>query len=269
MTIEFNFPDNVIAICFDFDGVKVQLDKRGEDSYEINIYDPENRFCDGKLPVNYTYLNTNRIHCEEYPDIWWCCGIHDIFGSGDIINGSRYESEHINIILQAIQNGLDELERLNKPEIIKIGNVTITKQNMSCNKVMMSVDGLINVNDYPRDVSKEYIAYSGDICVKCFMLYDGDCSPVPINGLYYYPRDNFVLSNEDYNKVIKIITESEKKLAEYNKIKVGDKVQYPMFGSWYEGYIRCIDKEWAWICRFGCIDHTAHDTILVNHLKKV
>lgn len=250
MTIELKFPPNVIETHLDIKGVKVQIKKIDDDSYQIWINDKECKYDLHNVPSEYDYMNINMVHrqnrCEDGLGNWWCCGIWNVLHTGSIDNGGKYSFEFINIILEAIENGVNKLEEIySKPEIIKVGNVTIEKKRINKDTICLSVDGLISAYQYPSEITS-----NGNTVYRVgddeFTIYDINNDVVDIDYRCYFPIKDFKVSNEDADKIIRIITASEEKLANYykEKIKVGDTIK---FNEIFLGKVMAIDDKCAWL----------------------
>lgn len=272
--IKLEFPKNMIETTLNMQGVVVSIRKCDEDLYEININD-NGILHRENLPIKYLndYIKDecNYLINEYKENLYWCIGLYNVLHTGNIHNGDKFKIEHINIILQAIENGLIELERLKTPEIIKVGNVTITRQIVACGKVKISIDGLIEGCKYPDAVyyGDSGVAFKVTNC-DVFVLHDKNKHTIRINEQPHLPIKDLILTKEECDKVIEIITESELALVEYNRIKVGDKVTYRDHGYNLECTVLDIEGDFACVKTYcGVVTGYNYDKIRVAALKKV
>ena len=238
--IEFYHAAKIVNL--NIDGVEVKLEKVKEKEYKICIND-HGVFKRDTLPAR--YLNeydregANLLIEEFAEDLWWSKELFVTRRTGNVRNGDIFIYDHIQIILEAIVNGTTMLKQLNKPEIIKVGNVTVTKTRVPDNKVSLTIDGLTTVSDYPDKLADDhdnYIAYlvAGEIAL---------CNPsrVRINGTDSFPTKDLLVSSSDADMIIDIITRSEQNLAAYKAeqaiVKVGDLVVYNVCEFNYKGIV--------------------------------
>ena len=258
--MEIKFTDNVVEQNLDIKGVKVKILKSNKvhDSFQICIYDNEDRFILSKLPDEYDdFGNLNNILFDNTTTYkWWCGKLCDILQYGYFKNGDSFNLKCINIIIEAIVNGVNKLEELNTVhEIIKIGNVTIEKTKVDKNNVSLTITGLSQPCDYPYDLwhNSNTLAWTPDN--EVFDLWDEDHEVVWINNKQYFPLKDFICSNSDAEKVIKIITASEEKLAKYKweqkEIKVGDYVKPKDYVSDYKYKVIAIHNDEIWVQSIG------------------
>ena len=270
---ELKLNPNVSEMTLNMKGIDIKIKCKDDDKYTICITDPEDRFHDCNLPADYDYMVVNRIHWDSSVPCFWCDGIWCERGSGNVKPTDAFKLEEINIIIEAIENGLSELERLTQPEIIKVGNVTISKKMISKDKVSLTVEDLIDTKDYPAEIyyNTPYIACT---CDEMITLYDETSDVVTINCQEYFPTKDFICSLKDANKVIKIITKSEEKLAKYyeeqNKIKLGDTVTYREKQYKLEGTVLDIEDGYACVkTLYGSIYGYGYNKVGIKAVKKV
>ena len=271
---ELKLNPNVSEMILNIKGIDIKIKCKDDDKYTICITDPEDRFHDCNLPADYDYMVVNRIHWDSSVPCFWCDGIWCERGSGNVKPTDTFKLEEINIIIEAIENGLAEFERLTRPEIIKVGNVTISKKIISKDKVSLTIDGLIECCDYPDEIfyNSPYIACISFNCM--ISLYDENSEEVIINYKQYFPTKDFICSPKDANKVIEIITKSEEKLAKYNeeqkKVKVGDTVTYREKQYKLEGTVLDIEDGYACVkTLYGSIYGYGYNKVGIKALKKV
>lgn len=165
------------------------------------------------------------------------------YGPFDHIDLSKpMTKEAADKIIEWIKKCVDNYNILKHTEVIKVGNVTITKVpipndhnagHTECvpftNNVYLTIDGLINIMKYPsKIISSGNTAYRiGDPEFTCCDKYN---TSIFVNDCCYFPLKNFKCSKKDADKIIQIITASEEKLANYykenEKIQIGDTVEY-------------------------------------------
>lgn len=145
INIDNIFSDCVKVVTLDIQGVKVQLEKVDE-GYRICIDDPNNIILH-VAPDGDNYIHENYIY-REHEGLklsYWCCGLYDVKHCGGFRNHDIFPLEHINIILDAIEDGVKKLnEIVTKPEITKIGKITITITSVPSKPgyVKMKIDGM-------------------------------------------------------------------------------------------------------------------------------
>lgn len=261
MKIEFN--GNVIEQNLNIKGVKVRVIKQDANEYNVCIDISNCKYDLANVPESYDYLHNNFIRADKrYLNLdyniknFWCNGLWEIKHSGCIAEDILYTIDEVNIIIEAIINGINKLEELSKvPEIIKIGNVTIEKKKIDDNNVSLTIQGLSQPCDYPYNLwhNSNILAWTPDN--EVFDLWDEDHEVVWINNKQYFPLKDFKVSNEDAEKVIKIITVSEEKLArwklEQEEIKVGDYVKPKDYITSYKYKIIAIYNDEYWVQMIG------------------
>ena len=237
--MEIKFDDNMVEQNFNFQGVKVKVRKNDEDEYQIWIEDDKNRFIQSKLPGAYEYIRAkdNNITFDDVCEKWWSSLLCNISLHGYFNNGDVMDLEQINACVNAVFNGVNTLEKITLPEVIKIGNVEITKKKLDENNVSLIIKGLLQPLDYPNDIyCDSYLAWSPDN--EVFDLWDKNHKVVWINNKQWFPLKDFICSNSDMEKIIEIITGSEEKLVQYRleqeEIKVGDYVKPKYYDSDYK-----------------------------------
>jgi len=269
------FDQNAKIVTLNIEGVEVKLEKVKEKEYKICI-DDHGVFKRDTLPAR--YLNeydregANLLIEEFAEDLWWSKELFVTRRTGDVRNGDIFIYDHIQIILEAIVNGTELLKKLNKPEIIKVGNVTVTKTRVPDDKVSLTIDGLVKTYKYPSKLYND-ANYIACLCDGDLTLYTSD-SIVEINGSEYFPTKDFIVSSSDADMIIDIITRSEQNLAAYKaeqeKIKVGDKVTYKACGCWYVGTVLDIEDEYACIkVYYDAPCGYDYNKIAINRLTKV
>jgi len=170
--IDLKFSPEMSNVILNFDTIKVEIDRISENGYKICIDDQDN-IIPRKPPVEYDYLDTNLICCESRcENIYWCHGLYYLIGNGNIYNHTIFPLDQINIILNSIENGVNKLKELNKPEVIKIGKITITTTRVPSKPgyVKMEIDGMKRAMDLK---CCEYM-FNGSRCfyfASCNQLY--------------------------------------------------------------------------------------------------